>query len=122
MKYTRYYKCTLFVLIFCFFASCEECVIKELGTQPLPDGVVGFSYDALIDIDTECRPLLEEFFLVGGILPPGLSMYRDGSIRGTPTRKGNYHFTIVAEVCYSEDIFGYYDCLERSRGLSIRVD
>jgi len=122
MKYLKYIQYAILVSMLFLFISCEDCGIREIGTDPLPDGVVGLTYDTHINLETECRPLLEEFYLVGGVLPPGLSLYRDGRIHGTPTRKGDYFFTVIGEVCYSEDVFGYFDCYERSRGLSINVD
>ena len=122
MKKTGYHHYTWLAWMFLFFASCEECGINGITSEPLPQGAVGLSYNARLDIDTECRPILEEFFLVGGTLPPGLAMSRDGRIQGTPSRAGEYYFTVVGEVCYSEDIFGYFDCYEQSKGLVINID
>lgn len=122
MKNAKYHLCICLALMSFLLPSCEECGINEIGNNPLPGAFVGVNYGVVVDIDTRCHPLLEYFVLEGGSLPPGLALSKDGEIHGTPSRAGEYYFTVSGEVCYSEDLFGYFDCYEQAKGLLIRVD
>lgn len=70
-----------------------------VSTSPLPFGAVGESYTFELD-----APYAEEFSLVGGALPPGVSMDEDGVLTGAPTADGSFEFTVRAT-----NEYGYAD-------------
>ncbi|GBU26475.1 hypothetical protein R83H12_03173 [Fibrobacteria bacterium R8-3-H12] len=63
-----------------------------ITTASLPDGKKGFYYGQRIDATDA-----ETFSIESGNLPPGLSLSDWGYIHGTPTREGEYTFTVNAE-------------------------
>lgn len=116
-------KVGLLLILMGMMTSCfERCQFRAITTDSLPDASRNTFYDERIEIDTECRPLGKTFRVLGGSLPPGLGFDFDGSIFGTPTTPGSYNFTIEIAVCFSEDVWGFYDCDIRSRGYTIRVN
>ncbi|GEM_PF-2873308 len=117
----RYLSIFILILIIMTFSGCEECEIYGFSPYYFNDGQVDSYYQERVFLDSECFPALEDYFLIGGILPPGLRLTRDGYVEGTPTRRGEYFFTIGAEVCFEEDFYGYYDCYYRSLGYSILI-
>jgi hypothetical protein len=58
----------------------------------LPDGTVGTHYSQGITVTGGTAAYV--FTLLGGHLPPGLSLSPDGTITGTPTTAGTYAFTV----------------------------
>ena len=66
----------------------------------VPDGMVESSYDAVIRVDGTFSPL--EMRLDSGQLPPGLSLSSTGTVRGIPTRAGDYSFTVRASDRYGD--------------------
>jgi hypothetical protein len=76
-------------LLFVPVSGCGDCDLK-IGTDDLPDGIVGVDYRARVDSD--CGG--DQFFFVDGRLPPGIEIQSDGDIRGTPVAAGTYPFTI----------------------------
>ncbi len=102
-------------------AGCEDCALDDISTPVLPDGRIGFAYSAEINLETECTPRFENVWLLGGQLPPGLSLRGDGRIQGTPSRLGDYRFTLAATACFSQDVYGFYDCEEITRGYYILI-
>lgn len=56
-----------------------------------PDGNVGDEYDHQMLVDAEYRPT--SVAMIGGELPPGLSLSAAGRITGIPTTPGDYSFT-----------------------------
>lgn len=70
-------------------SGCNDCDLK-IGTDDLPDGVVGVEYRARVDSD--CGG--DQFFFEEGRLPPGVEIQSDGDLRGTPVAAGTYTFTL----------------------------
>jgi large repetitive protein len=60
-----------------------------------PIGMVGQAYSKQLDGAAGCGPALPyQFTLIGGSLPPGLSLSFSGLVSGTPRRAGSYSFWI----------------------------
>jgi pyroglutamyl-peptidase len=65
-----------------------------IGTEVLPMGRVAMAYEAPLEaVDTEGTV---QWSVVGGELPPGLSLSAEGVIAGTPELSGDYAFTVRA--------------------------
>ena len=61
----------------------------------MPTGVVGQPYSKQFNGAGGCGPALPyQYSLIGGKLPPGLSLSFSGLISGTPTTAGNYSFWV----------------------------
>jgi hypothetical protein len=60
----------------------------------LPDGVSGLPYQQGITATGGVAPY--RFELLGGALPPGLTLAQDGTLRGTSKTAGTYGFTVGA--------------------------
>ncbi len=63
-----------------------------IGTASLPDGVVGYSYNAPLNAYGGAGSYV--WSLNAGELPPGLSVAAGGAILGTPTQAGTYQFIV----------------------------
>lgn len=62
----------------------------EIVTEVLPDGRVGVPYSAELEVDGDD----DEYLVLSGDLPPGISFSDDGEFFGTPTVAGQFTFTI----------------------------
>jgi hypothetical protein len=94
-----------------------------LRTGELPLATFGTHYEVRLAVDHECDPLLEEYFILGGTLPPGMGLSRFGYIEGVAAARGNFYFTIGVEVCYKADgLAYYYDCYDLAQGYVITVE
>jgi hypothetical protein len=61
----------------------------------VPKGVVGQPYTHWFKGDAGCGPALPyQFRIIGGELPPGLSLRKDGLLSGTPTEAGTWSFWV----------------------------
>jgi putative Ig domain-containing protein len=85
----RLARSTVFAALLFTVAACNDCDLK-IGTDELPDGVVGVDYSARIDSD--CGG--DQFFFDEGHLPPGIEIQSDGDLRGTPIAAGTFTFTV----------------------------
>ena len=79
-----------------FVTGCE-CEVK-IKTEALPDGRVGQTYDFRLqesekNCDGEC-----EWKIIGGNLPPGISLTDGGRLSGIPTVDGAFTFTVEATI------------------------
>jgi len=81
--------------------------IPQIATTSLPNGKVGVSYNKSLEASEYAR-----WSVISGSLPPGLRLYTDGYIYGTPTTAGTYTFTVKATNAADED----------TKQLSIRID
>lgn len=98
-----------------FGGGCGDCDLK-VDTDFLPDGRVGEPYD--VTLDSDCGG--DAWFLEEGNLPPGLVLQQDGDLRGTPTRRGIFDFT-VSVVDYDGFDFELYNDIAFA-GFSIVVE
>lgn len=71
-------------------------ILTPIAISPpdLPTGKVGDSYGQTFAASGGTAPYT--FAVIGGELPPGLSLGPQGKLGGTPTAEGNYDFTIEA--------------------------
>jgi hypothetical protein len=61
----------------------------------MPIGTVGQSYSKQFNGAGGCGPALPyQYSLIGGKLPPGLSLSSSGQISGTPTQAGSFSFWV----------------------------
>jgi len=61
----------------------------------MPAGTVGQSYSKTLEGAGGCGPALPyQYTLIGGSLPPGLSLSFSGTISGTPSNAGSYSFWV----------------------------
>ena len=61
----------------------------------VPKGVVGQPYTHWFKGEAGCGPALPyQFRILGGELPPGLSLRKDGLLSGTPTQAGTWSFWV----------------------------
>jgi Putative Ig domain len=61
----------------------------------MPTGTVGQSYSKTLQGAGGCGPALPyQFTLIGGSLPPGLSLAKSGTISGTPSAAGSFSFWV----------------------------
>src|SRR5690349_11365622 len=67
---------------------------QEAGSLPLPDGKAGQNYEYQLRTEGGLAPLT--WRLVGGELPPGVSLESSGVIKGVPTtpRREAYSFVV----------------------------
>jgi len=81
------------------FAACDSCELA-IVTGRLPDGVVGRPY--FYELEEECGG--DIWFLADGSLPPGISLTGDGVLVGTPSRSGEYFFTVGLDDFYGRQV------------------
>lgn len=72
-----------------------ELLIGEVPTLPSDpaDGAVGKSYSSAFNATGWPAPTVTK---VSGDPPPGLTLYSEGTLRGTPTQAGAFRFTVQA--------------------------
>lgn len=74
--------------------SCVQAFAQPtITTASLPQGTVGQQYSATLTATGGTPPYS---WGVTGQLPPGLSLFSNGTISGTPTSNGTYTFTVSA--------------------------
>jgi hypothetical protein len=64
----------------------------EMQTTSLPGGMINSSYSATLAATGGASPY--RWSLTSGSLPPGLRLSSDGTISGTPSSEGTFHFTV----------------------------
>lgn len=74
--------------------ASTACPTITLAPDTLPDGASGASYQQMVTATGGAGPY--QFALVSGVLPPGLTLARDGLLSGTPMTAGSYRFTLNA--------------------------
>ncbi len=72
-----------------FSGGCGDCNLR-IETESLLDGFVGEMYEDRLR--SHCGG--DSWFLEQGTLPPGIQLQENGRLRGTPTRRGVYEFTV----------------------------
>jgi len=70
------------------------CPTLTLAPANLPGGASGTSYQQQITVSGGSGPY--QFALIGGALPPGLTLMTNGSLAGILPAPGTYHFTLSA--------------------------
>jgi hypothetical protein len=65
----------------------------EIETLRLPDGSVNIPYSARLEESSACGNGV--WALASGTMPPGVSLFADGRLSGTPTTPGTFSFTVI---------------------------
>ena len=78
------------------FGGAIVQVKPDLRLQPasLPEGQIGAPYSQLFDTAATGATLPLSYSLVGGSLPPGLTLGGNGLLAGTPGAFGNFSFSV----------------------------
>ncbi len=75
------------------FADTPCVEAGEARSRVCPVGIVGGTYVVRLNGEGGCGPALPyQFRYLNGVLPPGLSLDRDGLLHGTPTKAGTWSF------------------------------
>jgi uncharacterized protein (TIGR03437 family) len=64
----------------------------SINTTVLPPAPLGQPYNASIQVSGGVTPYT--FSIIGGALPPGISLQNNGGLAGTPTQAGTYSFIL----------------------------
>ncbi|HUN81434.1 MAG TPA: S8 family serine peptidase [Phycisphaerae bacterium] len=84
--------------------NINTCPVFTFGPS-LPDAAQGQTYKLALTADNGTPPYT--WSVVGGTLPPGVSLSSSGQLSGTLTSTGEYHFT--AKAVDSRGCFGSHD-------------
>ncbi|MBA3374358.1 MAG: putative Ig domain-containing protein [Actinobacteria bacterium] len=92
------------------------------GTNTCPPGKVGQPYSIRFTPPegTGCGPGVESWYVVGGALPPGLSLETNGTLSGTPTQAGGYQFYLEMRLPDTNTCNGSKDTTQRQMALAIQ--
>ncbi len=91
---------SLFIALAFLLTGCNECEVK-IRTDTLPAGTVGQPYDTRLEDSNDNCDGESEWRVIGGNLPPGLSLTDGGRLSGIPTTSGSFSFTV--EVVAGDD-------------------
>jgi large repetitive protein len=93
MRFTRVF---LLVSLFALVAVPAALAIRFTDdSYNMPTGTVGQSYSKTFGGAGGCGPALPyQYSIIGGNLPPGLSLSSSGTISGTPSAAGSYSFWV----------------------------
>ena len=99
--------------------GCSNCEVK-IRTDALPSGTVGQQYDVRLEEsendDCDGDP---EWRIIGGNLPPGLSLTNGGRLSGIPTTRGAFNFTVEVVAGDDDDTFSGSDSASKGFLLTI---
>ena len=79
----------------CWGNNAAGRVQPSLSPAQPPAATVGVPYNHLFVMATHLSPA-PTYRLVGGTLPPGVTLTPQGQLTGTPTTPGTYQFTVAA--------------------------
>lgn len=82
-------------------ACSEGCDVTITTTSPLPSGDFNAPYSFQLDQESG-QESTEQWTLIDGALPAGLTLNPSGLISGTPTDGGNFTFTVRVEAMCTE--------------------
>ncbi len=68
--------------------------VLVVTTQSIPDGNINVFYTT--SLQSAGGPGVSTWTLVSGALPPGVTLFGNGTISGTPTHTGTFNFTVQA--------------------------
>jgi hypothetical protein len=93
MRFTR---TVLLVALFALVVVPAALAIRFTDdSYNMPTGTVGQPYSKTFQGAGGCGPALPyQYSLIGGSLPPGLSLSKSGTISGTPSAAGSYSFWV----------------------------
>ncbi len=73
-------------------SGCDDHEELIILTERLPNGRVNVAYGFVLEVQGDA----DEFLLIAGTLPPGISFSIDGEFEGIPTEAGSFTFTVEA--------------------------
>lgn len=82
-------------------ACTEGCDVTITTESPLPDGAFNAPYSFQLDQEVG-QESTEQWSIIDGALPAGLTLSPSGLISGTPTEGGNFTFTTRVEAMCTE--------------------
>lgn len=82
-------------------ACTEGCDVTITTESPLPDGAFNAPYSFQLDQEVG-QESTEQWSIIDGALPAGLTLSPSGLISGTPTEGGNFVFTAAVEAMCTE--------------------
>jgi hypothetical protein len=74
--------------------AMQSCPVLTFAPASLPNGIKNIPYQQLVTVSGGSGSY--QFALIGGALPPGLSLTTSGLLSGKPKTAGRYSFTISA--------------------------
>jgi hypothetical protein len=80
--------------------GCSKCEVS-IRTDALPSGTVDQQYDFRLQESEDHCEGEPEWRIIGGNLPPGLSLTNGGRLSGIPATSGSFNFTV--EVVAGDD-------------------
>ncbi len=92
MQFRGFYIGLICATILIGLIGCDDREELVILTEQLPNGRVGVAYSVVLEVEGDA----DEFFLVSGTLPPGISFSIDGAFFGIPIRAGSFTFTVEA--------------------------
>lgn len=117
----------VFLAVFSIFLySCEDCKFEGISPDDLSDATVDAQYAVQFrERIKNCSPERIDVWLDGGELPPGLTLYPNGELKGKISVNAEpkvYSFTIGMEVCFSgSSSSGYTNCSVLRKGFALKV-
>ena len=117
----------LAAVLACLLPGCDELAPFQIDTTSLPDGTVGTPYSARVRTSGGRGRVTVRF--LDGQLPPGVGMRqveRDGEFYGTPTRAGDFQFTVEARDSLDDGgpasvvTFGYAIAVRQDRASGLK--
>jgi len=115
------------ILSVSILTSCEDCKFDGIAPDDIPTGKVGTDYSTVFrERATACSPSRVYIWMDSGNLPPGLTLYPNGELRGKISANAEakvYNFTIKMEVCFSgSNSAGFSNCSTLIKGYALKVD
>ncbi len=90
MQFRGFYIGLICTLLLVGLAGCDDREDLVILTEQLPNGRVSVAYGFVLEVEGDA----DEFLLVSGTLPPGISFTSDGEFDGIPTDAGSFTFTV----------------------------
>ncbi len=107
--------------------SCDECKFENITPDDLPTAKINSNYNVMFrEKTTVCTPSRVNIWLNSGDLPPGLTLYPNGELKGKISANAEtkvYNFTIKMEVCFnSNNPNDYSNCSSLTKGYALKVE
>ncbi|HRP02559.1 MAG TPA: putative Ig domain-containing protein [Candidatus Kapabacteria bacterium] len=125
--YQRFLVSFLTLISVLLIISCEPCKFEGIAPDDIPVAKIGSDYSTVFkDRTSVCSPSRVYIFVENGSLPPGLTLYPNGELKGKISNNAEakvYNFTIKMEVCFAgQASTGYSDCTSLSKGYALKVE
>ncbi len=84
-------RAVLFTALLLGVAGCGDQVDVIIITETLPNGQVNVAYFVVLEVEGDG----DEFLIISGDLPPGISLSGNGELFGTPTLDGTFTVEVL---------------------------